>query len=33
MSEKKEIAQAIIEVMKAVKGMEKNSSVGSGNYG
>ena len=31
--EMKNIALAIIEVMKAVKGMEKNSSVGSGNYG
>lgn len=30
MNEKKNIAKAIIEVMKAVKGMEKNSEVGSG---
>jgi len=30
MSEKKQIAAAIIEVMKAVKGMEKNSKVGAG---
>ena len=29
----KEISQAIIKVMQTVKGMEKNSSVGSGNYG
>lgn len=29
----KEISKAIIKVMQAVKGMEKNSSVGSGNYG
>lgn len=32
MNEKKNIAKAIIEVMKAVKGMEKNSKVGSGSY-
>lgn len=32
MEEKKNIAKAIIKVMKAVKGMEKNSHVGSGNY-
>lgn len=29
----KEISKAIISVMKAVKGMEKNSKVGSGSYG
>jgi hypothetical protein len=29
----KEIAKAIIKVMQSVKGMEKNSNVGSGNYG
>ncbi len=32
MDDKKNIAKAIIKVMKAVKGMEKNSQVGSGNY-
>lgn len=32
MNEKKNIAKAIIEVMKAVKGMEKNSQIGSGSY-
>jgi len=30
MEDKKEIAKAIVEVMKAVKGMEKNSNVGAG---
>lgn len=29
----KNLAQAVIKVMKEVKGMEKNSQVGSGNYG
>ncbi len=29
----KEIAKAIVKVMQEVKGMEKNSRVGSGNYG
>lgn len=29
----KNLAKAVIEVMKSVKGMEKNSQVGSGNYG
>lgn len=34
MNEKKdELVAAIIKVMQAVKGMEKNSQVGSGNYG
>ena len=32
MEEKSKIAKAIIKVMKEVKGMEKNSRVGSGNY-
>ena len=32
MSEKKQIAKAIIAVMQAVKGMEKNSKVGDGNH-
>lgn len=32
MEERKNIAKAIIKVMKAVKGMEKNSKVGSGSY-
>jgi len=32
MNEKKNIAKAIIEVMKAVKGMEKNSKIGKGDY-
>ncbi len=32
MEEKKNIAKAIIKVMKAVKSMEKNSQVGSGGY-
>lgn len=31
--ETKEISKAIIEVMKSVKGMEKNSQVGYGNHG
>ena len=29
----KEISKAIVQVMQDVKGMEKNSKVGSGNYG
>ena len=32
MENQSKIAKAIIKVMKEVKGMEKNSRVGSGNY-